>query len=69
MDAGALVTSTASRGNYLLARKALDQVEQQGAAAVALIQSAAQVSAGASRGAVSPVPGATESGLNLDRRG
>lgn len=51
-----------------MARKALDQAEQQGAAAVALIQSAAEVSAGAPRGAVSPVPGATESGQLVDRR-
>ena len=69
MDAGALVTSSAARGDYLLARKALDQVEQQGAAAVALIQASAEVSSGAPRGAVSPVPGATESGQTLDRRG
>ncbi len=68
MDASALVSSTAARGDYVLARKALDQMEQQGAAAVALIQSAGSVSASAPRGAVSPVPGPTESGLNLDRR-
>ncbi|MEL7485109.1 MAG: hypothetical protein AAFN41_12255 [Planctomycetota bacterium] len=68
MDASALVASSAGRGDYVMARKALDQAEQQGAAAVALIQSAAEVSAGAPRGAVSPVPGATESGQLVDRR-
>lgn len=69
MDASALVTSSASRGDYLLARKALDQMEQQGAAAVALISAAGEAASAAPRGAVSPVPGATESGLNLDVRG
>ncbi len=69
MGSSALVASSAGRGDYLLARKALDQMEQQGAAAVALIQSAGEVASGAPRGAVSPVPGATEPGLTLDRRG
>ncbi|MEL6796672.1 MAG: hypothetical protein AAFO89_07590 [Planctomycetota bacterium] len=68
MDASALVTSSAGRGDYALARKALDQVEQQGAAAVSLIQAAGEISSGAPRGAVSPVPGATESGQLVDRQ-
>lgn len=67
MDAGSLVSSSANRGDYVLARKALDQVERQGAAAVSMIQSAGEVASSAPRGAVSPVPAATESGLNLDR--
>ena len=69
MDASSLVSSSASRGDFLLARKALDQMERQGAAAVALIEAAGEVSAGAPRGAVSPVPAGTETGLTLDRRG
>lgn len=68
MDSSALVASSASRGDYALARKALDQIERQGAAAVSMIQAAGEVASGAPRGAVSPVPGVTESGLNLDRR-
>ncbi|MEL6499432.1 MAG: hypothetical protein AAF937_10810 [Planctomycetota bacterium] len=68
MNASALVTSSAGRGDYALARKALDLAEQQGAAAVSLIQAAGEVSIAAPRGAVSPVPGATESGQLVDRQ-
>ena len=68
MDASALVTSSAVRVDYALARYERVQVVQHGAAAVSLIQAAGQVSSGAPRGAVSPVAGATESGQLVDRQ-
>lgn len=48
-----------------VARKSLDNVEQQGEAMVGLIADAARISEH-SRGAVSPVPGSGESGQTLD---
>ncbi|MGP1273278.1 MAG: hypothetical protein ACTS22_08080 [Phycisphaerales bacterium] len=70
MDLGSLsaAVSAADRGGYLIARKILDQAEQQGAQAVAMIRDAAAVSASAPRGAVSAVPGPTETGGRLDLR-
>lgn len=51
--------------DFAVARKGLDQVEQQGEAAVSLIKAAADVGK-ATRGRVSPSPLASESGRRLD---
>lgn len=51
--------------DFAVARKGLDQVEQQGEAAVSLIKAAAEVGR-ASRGRVSPSPLASETGRRLD---
>ena len=59
--------SSALRSNidFAVARKGLDQVEQQGEAAVSLIKAAADAGK-ASRGRVSSSPLASETGRRLD---
>ena len=65
MTLSGLVSDTGARGDYLIARKVLDAMESEGAAAVQMIKDAAEVGK-ISRGAVSPVAAVTESGQNLD---
>ena len=65
MTLGSLVSSSAERGDIQIARKVLDEIEKQGAAAVGMIRDAAAVGR-QTRGAVSPVPSVTETGQNLD---
>ena len=65
MTLSGLVSDTGARGDYLIARKVLDAMESEGAAAVQMIKDAAEVGK-YSRGAVSPVAAVTEPGQNLD---
>ncbi len=66
-DPGALINARLESGlSVLIARKALDVVEEQGAAAISLLEDAAELQRSAARGAISAVPGPTESGGNLD---
>ncbi|MCA9272991.1 MAG: hypothetical protein KDA31_08105 [Phycisphaerales bacterium] len=65
MTLSGLVADSGARGDFLIARKVLDAMESEGAAAVQMIKDAAKVGQH-SRGAVSPVPAAGETGQNLD---
>ncbi|RNC80299.1 MAG: hypothetical protein ED559_00335 [Phycisphaera sp.] len=65
MTLSGLVSDTGARGDYLIARKVLDAMESEGAAAVQMIKDAAEVGKH-SRGAVSPVAAVSEPGRNLD---
>ena len=65
MTLSGLVSDTGTRGDFLMARKVLDAMESEGAAAVQMIKDAAKVGQH-SRGAVSPTPAARETGQNLD---
>lgn len=65
-NAGAISgADVGSAVSMAVAKQSLDAMEQQGAAAVSLIKAAGDVGATA-RGAVSPVPGAGETGRGLD---
>ena len=65
MTLSGLVSDTGARGDYTVARKVLDAMEAEGAAAVQMIKDAGQVGKH-SRGSVSPVVSPKETGQNLD---
>jgi len=65
MTLSGMVSDTGARGDMIMARKVLDAMESEGAAAVQMIKDAAKVGQH-SRGAVSPVAAAGETGRNLD---
>lgn len=65
MTLSGLVADSGARGDFLVARKVLDAMKAEGAAAVQMIKDAAKVGEH-SRGAVSPVPAASEPGRTLD---
>ena len=68
MTLSGLISDSGNRGDYTIARKVLDAMEAEGAAAVKMIKDAGQVGKH-SRGAVSPVVSAKETGRNLDVTG
>lgn len=65
MTLSGLVSSSGARGDMVIARKVLDAMEAEGAAAVKMIRDAAEVGK-AQRGAVSSRAGAGETGQTLD---
>lgn len=65
MTLSGLVSDSGARGDMVMARKVLDAMEAEGAAAVQMIRDAAEVGK-TSRAAISAKAGAGETGQNLD---
>lgn len=65
MTLSGLVSSSGARGDMVIARKVLDAMEAEGAAAVRMIREAAEVGR-TSRAAISSTPGSGETGQRLD---
>ncbi len=65
MTLSGMVTDSGARGDMLMARKVLDAMEAEGAAAVKMIRDAAEVGQ-TSRAAISARPGPGETGQRLD---
>lgn len=74
MQLSSMVTDTGGRGDFVMARKVLDAMEAEGAAAVQMIRDAAEAGKAqrggrGGQGAVSARPGAGEAGHRLDVTG